>query len=261
MRIALAKKTRFEIFKRDSFTCQYCGKSAPSVILQVDHIMPVSNGGDNDISNLITSCLDCNQGKKDRLLDDDAVIIKRKKQLDNLQERREQIEMMLEWQENLINLDQEEVSVICKLWNKKVPGYSINDNGKDSIKKVIKKFGLNEVIESLNISVNQYLTFIDGKLDPESVTKTYEYIGKICRNRKRLQDKPYLADLYKILSVMKYKFRIYQGWQVIDLLESAYLLGVDADQLSEISKRADNYCGWEKTMVELIERLERTNGK
>lgn len=37
-RIAISKRVRFDVFKRDSFKCQYCGKSAPDVILEVDHI-------------------------------------------------------------------------------------------------------------------------------------------------------------------------------------------------------------------------------
>lgn len=62
-RKGLSKKIRFEVFKRDQFTCQYCGKKAPDVILHVDHIQPVSKGGTNDLLNLITSCQDCNLGK------------------------------------------------------------------------------------------------------------------------------------------------------------------------------------------------------
>lgn len=34
-RKAISKRTRFEVFKRDNFTCQYCGKSAPNVLLDV----------------------------------------------------------------------------------------------------------------------------------------------------------------------------------------------------------------------------------
>mgnify|MGYP003405974009 CR=1 FL=1 len=50
-RKTISKKIRFEVFKRDNFTCQYCGRMAPDVVLEVDHINPVSKGGDNDISN------------------------------------------------------------------------------------------------------------------------------------------------------------------------------------------------------------------
>ena len=63
-RKSLSLKRRFEVFKRDSFRCQYCGANPPSVVLEVDHIAPVCEGGGNDISNLITSCFNCNRGKK-----------------------------------------------------------------------------------------------------------------------------------------------------------------------------------------------------
>ncbi len=62
-RKAIPKSVRFEVFKRDNFTCQYCGRKAPDVVLEVDHINPVANGGENDILNLVTSCRDCNSGK------------------------------------------------------------------------------------------------------------------------------------------------------------------------------------------------------
>lgn len=67
-RKALSKKTRFEVFKRDGFTCQYCGNHPPSVTLHVDHIVAVANGGENDQDNLTTSCDACNLGKGARLL-------------------------------------------------------------------------------------------------------------------------------------------------------------------------------------------------
>jgi len=72
---AISKKVRFEVFKRDSFKCQYCGASAPDVILEVDHIQPVAKRGKNDIMNLLTACKDCNAGKSDRLLDDSTEVV------------------------------------------------------------------------------------------------------------------------------------------------------------------------------------------
>ena len=58
-RKGISKKTRFEIFKRDKFTCQFCGQIAPNVILEIDHLKPVVKGGDNNLLNLITSCFSC----------------------------------------------------------------------------------------------------------------------------------------------------------------------------------------------------------
>lgn len=62
-RKALGKKLRFEVFKRDGFQCQYCGATPPAVVLHVDHVIPVADGGKNHIDNLITACAPCNLGK------------------------------------------------------------------------------------------------------------------------------------------------------------------------------------------------------
>lgn len=61
----LSVRTRFEIFKRDDFTCRYCGRTSPEVVLQVDHIVPRAAGGSDDPLNLATSCWECNSGKSD----------------------------------------------------------------------------------------------------------------------------------------------------------------------------------------------------
>ncbi len=58
---------RFDILKRDNFTCQYCGKKPPEVELEVDHIIPLSKGGSNEEKNLTTSCERCNYEKKANL--------------------------------------------------------------------------------------------------------------------------------------------------------------------------------------------------
>ena len=68
--MSIGKTKRFEIFKRDSFTCRYCGRRPPEVVLEVDHIEPVAKGGTDEDLNLITSCFDCNRGKRDRRLSD-----------------------------------------------------------------------------------------------------------------------------------------------------------------------------------------------
>lgn len=60
------RKVRLAIFERDSWTCVYCGeKDKP---LECDHVHPVSRGGSNEDSNLVTACLPCNRSKKDKTI-------------------------------------------------------------------------------------------------------------------------------------------------------------------------------------------------
>ncbi|DAB38566.1 MAG: hypothetical protein A2023_00475 [Sulfuricurvum sp. GWF2_44_89] len=59
-------RLRFQVMRRDNFTCQQCGASPakdPSVELHLDHIFPWSKGGQTTYENLQTLCSKCNLGK------------------------------------------------------------------------------------------------------------------------------------------------------------------------------------------------------
>lgn len=70
------KLTRREIFRRDNFTCQYCGKKSPD--LTVDHIVPRHLGGTQTWANVVTACSYCNHRKGGRTLRDARMILRRK---------------------------------------------------------------------------------------------------------------------------------------------------------------------------------------
>lgn len=61
--MAVSKTLRFEVLRRDDFTCRYCGLKAPETELHVDHVTPVTLGGGDDPGNLVAACKDCNAGK------------------------------------------------------------------------------------------------------------------------------------------------------------------------------------------------------
>jgi len=53
-------ENRLKIFERDNFQCHYCNKLLTRFSATLDHIQPVSKGGDNSFDNLVTACLHCN---------------------------------------------------------------------------------------------------------------------------------------------------------------------------------------------------------
>jgi 5-methylcytosine-specific restriction endonuclease McrA len=67
-RIGVSRSLRFRILSRDRFRCRYCGRSGSAAELEVDHVIPVSEGGDNKEENLVTACYDCNRSKGSRLV-------------------------------------------------------------------------------------------------------------------------------------------------------------------------------------------------
>jgi hypothetical protein len=86
-RESISPKLRFDVLKRDGFTCQYCGRSAPEVELHVDHVVPVAEGGGNDPGNLTAACVDCNLGKSDSLLADAVHALRKAKSEEEWVER------------------------------------------------------------------------------------------------------------------------------------------------------------------------------
>lgn len=189
-RKALSQKTRFEVFKRDSFTCVYCGRKAPDVVLQVDHIVPVAKGGTNDILNLVTSCVECNQGKSDRQLSDQSVVEKQRREMELRQERLEQIRMLGEWQLSLADVRGAELEEVNKLFNKLTGGERVvkEEFLRGTVSKLIDKFGLLCVLESLRAGTDGY---------KGNAVKALEHLGGICANRadpeKEMSSRVYYA--------------------------------------------------------------------
>lgn len=61
--MAVGAKLRYEVLRRDNYTCRFCGSSAPDVHLEIDHVIPRAHGGMDLAENLQALCDDCNAGK------------------------------------------------------------------------------------------------------------------------------------------------------------------------------------------------------
>jgi 5-methylcytosine-specific restriction endonuclease McrA len=69
--------TRFNVFLRDGFTCQYCTDRSPAQDLTFDHVIPRSRGGRTTWENVVTACGDCNLRKGSKLPRESAMFPRR----------------------------------------------------------------------------------------------------------------------------------------------------------------------------------------
>lgn len=252
-RKAIPKSVRFEVFKRDSFTCQYCGQAAPDVVLVIDHIKPYSKSGDNDIMNLVTACAGCNAGKSDRELDDKSVIAKQKAQLDELNERRLQLEMMLEWREAVSNIAKQQEDAVVEFIDSH-PDFEVSPIGRNSIRKWIKRYGFTEVMDAAETSFGQYLEYKQsGGVVPDSWNKAFNYIPRIINVKRREEDKPYIGDLFYIRGILRNRFSYVNDREALDLLERCHLAGASIDSLREFTKTVNSRQAWEAELERFIE--------
>lgn len=229
----LGNKVRFEVFKRDGFCCQYCGQSAPDVVLEVDHISPVSKGGDNDILNLVTSCWECNSGKGARELDDDSVLAKQRQQLQDLTERREQLEMMLRWREGLAGVKGQAVEAYEQRLSERT-GFGLSDYGRKEARKLLRKFTAVEVLDALDVAIDEYGEDDgDGNLTQESVRVVLSKVGGIAFLSNQPQGE---RDLYYIRAILRNRLSYLPEWRAIKLLRVAVEAGAPIQDLKDLAK-------------------------
>lgn len=74
------KFTRKNIYQRDNYTCQYCGKKCRPEDLNIDHVIPLSRGGKNTWTNVVCSCSVCNHRKGNKTLEEAGMKLIRKPQ-------------------------------------------------------------------------------------------------------------------------------------------------------------------------------------
>jgi hypothetical protein len=230
-RTSISKKARFEVFKRDSFTCQYCGDEAPRVVLHVDHINPVANGGGNDIANLITSCAPCNFGKGAREISDDSAVRRQKAQLDELNIRREQLEMMSSWRAGLKGLEELEVDEVVSLLDDHFRPVRLNDAGRKIVARLVKKHGLKTMLSAVDKTCEINLRYgPEGDPTSESCEKALENLGKAVRI---LKDPPHLHKSRYINGIARNRVRLTWAEQkrFINCLCALHDAGADLDEI------------------------------
>lgn len=253
-RKGIGKKLRFEVFKRDRFTCQYCGAAAPEAILHVDHISPVSKGGGNDILNLITSCASCNLGKSDRLLSDDSEIARQRAQLEELSARREQLEEMLRWREGLKSIDDDVYEAAADAWAEAVHGYTLNETGERSMRKLLRKFELSVILQAIDKVAGQYLRYTEEGPTQDSVEYAFSKLGGLCYFLAN-PEKASSRELYYIRGILRNRLSYVNEKMVLGLLSGARDLGADMDEVKSMACTASSWTAFREILEEYTEEL------
>lgn len=257
-RKAISKKMRFEVFKRDAFKCQYCGATAPDVVLHVDHMKPVAKGGTNSITNLITSCINCNSGKSDKELTDDTVVSKKRKQLEELQERKEQLELMMEWEQELLVLDEEKINSLADYWNTLTKEYSLNERGKETLRKLVAKFPYDEILKAIKIASQQYFKLDNSgeKYTQESIEYGWKKIPGIVKiNLSGGYDEDY-AKMHYIKGILRNRHYYVDEREALDLMKRAKELNASMESIQKLAKTCDCWDDWREELERYIEERE-----
>lgn len=257
-RKGLSKKTRFEVFKRDSFTCQYCGRAAPEVLLECDHISPIAAGGEDDVMNLLTSCRDCNQGKSDRALSDHSVIAKQRAQLEELNERREQLEMMLQWREGLKDFDEQVTQRVFDYWNEQISPCCLAASGEQRLRDIVKKIGMEKAFEAIDEATSSIKRDSEGKPIFETVNQAFDKMERIGKAMHAEKKKPGERERRYIRGILRNRLN-YVNERVLQVIKEGQEAGLDIDDIKELAITTHSWTHFRQTLEEWITEEKRGN--
>lgn len=147
----ITKTVRFNIFKRDGFQCSYCGKTPPSVVLELDHIEPLSRGGSSDEANLITACFDCNRGKGANPLDKAPSVLV--ENMEVLKEKESQLKAYRKLVSAIKRRETKDIEDVSCIFSDMFENKSLNTRFKKiSVRKFLSLLPKHEVIASMELA-------------------------------------------------------------------------------------------------------------
>ena len=287
-RVTLSKKVRFGVFKRDSFACRYCGATAPNVQLHVDHVIPVADGGTDDFDNLVTACAACNFGKGARnLADDERIALKdrgamavggdgidarepfdsvalddnptnsaanfanRDEQAQAIEERRAQLEMVIEWREEIVGLQDEAVDALDRRIVART-GLPMSEECRQRMRRWVRQYGLPAIYEALEDALDQMLEWRDGLVLLASWERAFAAIPQVAELRQAARDKPYFREFVYICDLLRRRLPYVNELRCLRLMEDGVGAGASIDAMKAFARTVKSWTAFRRGLEEFI---------
>jgi len=176
-REALGKNLRFRIFKRDGFACQYCGRTPPAAVLEVDHVIPRARGGEDYVDNLVTACVDCNRGKGAETLDSVPKAVKEK--IVSLEEREDQLAEYKKLLSRKKRRENAAIKSVADIFADCGVGELTRADRQSIRRQFLPKLMQDQIEEAMHIACSKY---------PYNPNKAWKYFCGVCWTKIRRQE-------------------------------------------------------------------------
>lgn len=159
---------------------------------------------------------------------------------------------MFQWQKGLVHLDDQVTDQLADYWSEQVPGYSLNENGLKGLRRLKRKFEINEIMDAMKIAGEQYLDYQDGVSTKDSVEQAWSKVGGICNIRRQEKEKPYIKRLFYIRGILRNRLHYVNEELALKLLQEAAEADANLDNLEEHAKSVKNWTKWREAIEDFI---------
>jgi hypothetical protein len=179
--------------------------------------------------------------------------------LAELNERREQLEMMVQWREGLHSITDHAVSKLEDLFQQ-LTGRMFSDYGRKKVKGWLRRYEFAELYEAMEDAAHTYWKDPEAEEDQsEQASKVFNYTPGIIAARKRNAHKPWMKDLYYARAIIRNRHYCNEQ-KAIELLEEAYDAGIHVEELKEHAKQSRSWTAWHRSLREWIDEIYEQEG-
>lgn len=198
--INLSPSLRRIILERDEFTCTECGQQVPKVLLYIDKILSPETedafAGQPEEDKYTCLCESCYKQAHGHL---------QFKAATRTAERRQQLEMMVEWRRENRCLASDANAYLIDYINGKIEPYSLTKQGAQNVRKAIRKSNFTTALDAIDETFDHYVTYDKGEdINKASVD---EFLSKIGGYLYINSLPPVEKEMYHILNSCKSRFR------------------------------------------------------
>lgn len=256
---SLSPTLRRLILERDEFTCTECGQQVPKVLLYIDKILSPETeeafAGQPEEDKYTCLCESCYKQAHGHL---------QFKAATRTAERRQQLEMMVEWRREKRGLESDTTAYLIDYINGKIEPYSLTKQGVHNVRKAIGKNNFTSALDAIDETYNHYVYF-----DGDDIVKTSvdEFLDKIGGYLYINSLPPVEREMYHVLNCCKARFNYWDkqkakqyiqdyvdalrayGWDEIQILHD-----LKSDLLKE-SNKTKNWSQWTDLMFRWTDEI------
>jgi hypothetical protein len=172
-----------------------------------------------------------------------------------INEKREQLRMINQWREELLTLDEEQVSFIRQQFLVRT-GSLFNTTGELTIKKQLKKYGYQKVVEAIDLAIDKY--WDKSARTSEDWEITFKRVGGILYLNTQPEEKKKMSY---IKGIARNRFGYFNEFKAAMIIEQYFTFYSDYDWIEKFTKRAKNWSEWYYSLTDLIDEKETEKGE
>ncbi|MDH3236767.1 MAG: hypothetical protein OEQ29_24885, partial [Alphaproteobacteria bacterium] len=168
-----------------------------------------------------------------------------------IEERRTQLEMLIEWREEVIGLQDEAIDALDRRIIART-GLAMNEECRQRLRRWVRRYGLAEMFDAVEDALDQMLEWQDGVLTIASWERALAAVPRVAELRRAARDNPYFRELLHICGLLRRRLHYVNELRCLRLMEDGLRAGASIESMKAFARTAKSWTAFRKGLEEFV---------